>query len=296
MRCDLHVHSKHSGSAGVPLLPGWLECYSEPAAVYDTARARGMDLVTLTDHDSIEGALALRNRPNTFVSEEVTVVLDGGRELHFGVYGIDETQHAQIESRRRDGESLVAYLAGHDIPFAVNHLFSPLTGRRTASDLVWALSVARLLETGNAMLPAVSNRIAEEARQRIGAGAVGGSDAHALRFVGRSYTVVSGARTAGDFIQGLRMGHATAEGEPSDGIGLTRDVLQIAAAGARHGIRSARGARRALRALAFLASAPFWIPTVCASVAWSRLREHTSPRLYAFALERAARREGLTVA
>jgi membrane-associated phospholipid phosphatase len=82
MRCDLHVHSWYSGRADVPVL-GHVgrECYSDPGDVYEHARRRGMDLVTLTDHDSIEGALRLAHLPATFVSEEVTVV----RSTHFDV-------------------------------------------------------------------------------------------------------------------------------------------------------------------------------------------------------------------
>ena len=297
MRCDLHVHSRHSGSANVPLLPGWLECYSEPEAVYETARRRGMDIVTLTDHDSVTGALLLRERrPGTFVSEEVTVLLGGGRELHFGVYGIDERQHEEITRRRTDGERLVAYLAANDIPFAVNHLFSPLTGRRVTADLDWALSIASLLETGNAMLPAISNALADDARRRIHAGAVGGSDSHALRFVARSYTVVPGARSITEFLDGLRAGKCHAEGTASNGIGLTRDVLDVALAGARSGIRSARGAQKALLATVLLASAPLWVPAIGAAVGWSRLREHTMPRVYALGMARAAQRRRLGIA
>jgi hypothetical protein len=60
MRCDLHVHSWYSGRAELPVLERvGRECYSEPLDVYERARRRGMDLVTLTDHDTIEGALAL---------------------------------------------------------------------------------------------------------------------------------------------------------------------------------------------------------------------------------------------
>ena len=43
--------------------------------VYDVARRRGMSLFTLTDHDSIAGALALAGRPDVFVSEELTLEL-----------------------------------------------------------------------------------------------------------------------------------------------------------------------------------------------------------------------------
>ena len=38
------------------------DCYSRPEAVYATAKARGMDLVAITDHDTIDGALALLER------------------------------------------------------------------------------------------------------------------------------------------------------------------------------------------------------------------------------------------
>ncbi len=54
--------------------------------MYERALARGMDLVTLTDHDTIDGALRLAHLPDTFVSEEVTVRLDGGRQLHVNVF------------------------------------------------------------------------------------------------------------------------------------------------------------------------------------------------------------------
>jgi predicted metal-dependent phosphoesterase TrpH len=60
MRCDLHVHSWYSGRAEVPVLEHvGSECYSDPLDVYEHALARGVDLVTLADHDTIDGALRL---------------------------------------------------------------------------------------------------------------------------------------------------------------------------------------------------------------------------------------------
>ena len=35
------------------------ESYNTPDSVYATAKKRGMDLVTITDHDQISGALAI---------------------------------------------------------------------------------------------------------------------------------------------------------------------------------------------------------------------------------------------
>jgi predicted metal-dependent phosphoesterase TrpH len=101
MRCDLHVHSARSGAVDVrPFTRVANESYSEPLAVYEQARRRGMDLFTLTDHDTIAGALELAQLPGTFVSEEVSCALPGGRELHLGVFDITEPQHAAIAARR----------------------------------------------------------------------------------------------------------------------------------------------------------------------------------------------------
>lgn len=89
MRCDLHVHSWYSGRAGVPVLDHLgRECYSDPLEVHERARLRGMDLVTLTDHDTVEGAMRLVHRDECFLSEELTVHLAGGRQLHVNVFGI----------------------------------------------------------------------------------------------------------------------------------------------------------------------------------------------------------------
>ena len=68
------------GPADLPRLGRFAhESYSEPRAVYEAARRRGMDLVTLTDHDTIEGGLEIADLPGTFLSEEVTCALPGGR-------------------------------------------------------------------------------------------------------------------------------------------------------------------------------------------------------------------------
>src|ERR1043166_6719100 len=111
MRCDLHVHTRHSGMCTVPVLNRVCrESYNEPLAVYEVLKRRGMDLVTITDHDSIEAAEALRPFPDFFLSEEVSCVTPSGTRLHMGVYDIEERHHVQFERRSDDLLSLLAYL------------------------------------------------------------------------------------------------------------------------------------------------------------------------------------------
>ena len=73
MKLDTHVHTFHSGRASVfPFNHFMRECYNTPACVYDTAKWRGMDLVTVTDHDQISGVLEIAHRPDVLVGCEVT--------------------------------------------------------------------------------------------------------------------------------------------------------------------------------------------------------------------------------
>jgi hypothetical protein len=98
LRADLHVHSDHSGLKQLRFMK-MRDCYSPPVEVYRRAKARGMDLVTLTDHDTIDGCLEIRDRlgdpADFFMSEEVETFLPGQRSMHIGVFGIDERQHRE---------------------------------------------------------------------------------------------------------------------------------------------------------------------------------------------------------
>jgi predicted metal-dependent phosphoesterase TrpH len=103
MKCDLHVHSIHSGMCTVPLLKRICrESYNDPQAVYSTLKRKGMDLVTLTDHDSVGAAESLRCHADFFLSEEVTCRMPSGTTVHIGVFDITERQHIEIQRRRDD--------------------------------------------------------------------------------------------------------------------------------------------------------------------------------------------------
>jgi predicted metal-dependent phosphoesterase TrpH len=54
-RADLHCHSTASEESklGVQRALGLPECATPPEEVYTLAKRRGMDFVTITDHDSI---------------------------------------------------------------------------------------------------------------------------------------------------------------------------------------------------------------------------------------------------
>jgi predicted metal-dependent phosphoesterase TrpH len=228
MKCDLHVHSYYSGKLPVAILRHFfLESYSQPADVYATLRKRGMDLVTLTDHDSITGAEELRRHADFFISEEVTCTMPSGTQAHVGVYDLNERQHCEISRRRNDMIRLLCYLSEQRLFFTVNHVFSSVTGRRKADDFEWFSGFFPAVEARNGqMLPSANEHAAEFAWSRCKT-QVAGSDAHALASVGTTYTEVRGARDKDEFFAGLRAGHGRLGGESGSYLKLTRDILLL---------------------------------------------------------------------
>ena len=228
MRCDLHVHTVHSGQCTVPgLTRVCKESYNDPRALYDRLKQRGMDLVTVTDHDSIDAAEELRHHPDFFLSEEVTCTMPSGTEMHAGVYGMAEQDHIELQRRRHDIESLLAYAVDKRLFVTVNHLYSSLTGPRTEDDFAIFARDFHGIETINGQMLACANKLASEFARRFAKPVVGGSDSHTLAGVARTFTEVPGARDAQEFLAGLRRGHSTAAGESGDYLKLTSAVLSI---------------------------------------------------------------------
>ena len=229
MRCDLHVHSTASGMCNTPGLSRVCrESYNDPAEVYARLKRLGMSIVTMTDHDSIDAVEALRRHPDFFLSEEVTVRMPSGTEMHLGVYGITERDHAEIQRRRSDFIALLMYLTERKLFFSVNHVFSGLTGRREADDFSWFASYVPAFEVRNGQMWPEANASAERLAKKLGKIGIAGSDSHTISGVGLTYTEVPGVRTVDEFLTGLRAGRGIVHGTHGSYAKLTADIYRIA--------------------------------------------------------------------
>ncbi len=186
-----------------------------------------MGLITLTDHDSIEGAEFLRNRPGFFTSVELTCKMPSGTLAHIGVYDITERQHIQLQRRREDLPALLAYLSERRLFFTINHVFSGLTGARNRDDFRWFRERFPAIESLNGHMLADQNASAARLAEIWNKAQIGGSDSHALPSVGSAYTEVAGARDKEEFFAGLRAGRGVARGEAGSFAKLTVDVFVI---------------------------------------------------------------------
>ena len=188
------------------------ESYNEPQAVYARLKRLGMDLVTVTDHDSIDAAETLRRGRDFFLSEEVTCRMPSGTELHMGVYDITERHHVEIQ-RRRARFRIAAGVAGRAATVLQRQPRILQPDRPPRAARISAVRI-RLPGLGNPQRPHAGARQRQRrgAGRSGGAGPVGGSDAHAMASVGCAWTVVPGARTARRNSGGraARPGHACA--------------------------------------------------------------------------------------
>jgi predicted metal-dependent phosphoesterase TrpH len=299
LRADLHVHSWHSRQSGNMRFLKSRDCYSDPRDVYHTAKARGMDLVTITDHDSIDGCLEFLDRhpdaPDFFISEEVSCRLpEGNVEVHLGVYGTNERLHRELQPLRRNVFEVTARLRDAGVFFALNHLLHFYRGQLPFERYLRLLDEVPALEARNGtMLPAHNALVEQLARGRCGGrtlATVGGSDAHTLRRIGRTWTEAPGGSVA-DFLASLRSCRARAAGEHGRTAAVAGDAYGVvgryAASLVGHGPCDQPVLRRAACLAFSLVSLPVqFVPL--ALVASGKRREARAVKAAASMLERPA--------
>jgi glycosyltransferase involved in cell wall biosynthesis/predicted metal-dependent phosphoesterase TrpH len=215
-RADLHVHSTASqlSKLGVQRSLQIPECATDPLEVYELAKARGMDFVTITDHDTIDGALSLAHLPDTFISEELTASFKGEPQaVHVLCYGITPEHHAWLQAHADDVETCAAYLREHDVTAALAHPFYAVAAPLTARHRRRLAELFPIWETRNGSRAKELNLPAFVYIETHGGTAIGGSDDHAGIDVGRTFTETPRAHTPAEFLAHIRAGRAAAHGQ-----------------------------------------------------------------------------------
>jgi len=230
MNIDLHVHSRFSKRPSQWILQK-IDCpesFTQPLQVYRIAKKRGMSLVTVSDHNTIDGALEIAHLPDVFISEEITAHFpEDGCKVHILALDITEAEHREIAKIRKNIYHLAAYLNLAGIFHVLAHPLYAVNDRLTIDhfermlllfknfELNGARSDAqnRSLETLlRALTPVDIDRLADKHgiapefeapwRKNI----VGGSDDHSGLNIARTYTRVTNAATVREFLDGIRGG------------------------------------------------------------------------------------------
>jgi glycosyltransferase involved in cell wall biosynthesis/predicted metal-dependent phosphoesterase TrpH len=230
-RADLHVHSSASevSKLGIQRSLALPECATPPEEVYELAKRRGMDFVTITDHDTIEGVSTLDHLPDTFISEELTAWFkDEPYAVHVLCYGLTPEDHEWLQAHNDSVEACAEYLQAEGIAAALAHPFyavaAPLTGahRRRLAQLfpIW--------ETRNGARAKELNLPAFVYIETHGGIAIGGSDDHAGIDIGHTFTETPPAATPEEFLAHLRAGRAAACGAQGSAAKWTHAAMVLA--------------------------------------------------------------------
>src|SRR5438477_8010041 len=245
-KCDLHIHSRFSARS-----EEWLfrrfdfpDSYSDPRELHRQLIERGMGFVTITDHDAIDGCLEIRDLPNTFISEQVTTYFPQDPcKIHLLVWGISETQHADIVAVRENIFDLQKYLSQNGIAHAVAHPLYSINGKLEASHLERLILLFKHFEGINGLRDALLSVLTRDLLSGLTPKKIeelanrhdlqpthaepwqkiftGGSDDHGGQFVAGAHTETPRARTAVEFIQHVRKGACEPRGEGGTPLALS---------------------------------------------------------------------------
>ncbi|MEE4358994.1 MAG: glycosyltransferase [Desulfococcaceae bacterium] len=252
LKIDLHVHSKYSERPSQWILQkiGCPESFSGPLQIYRTAQKKGMSLVTITDHNSIQGALEIAHLPNTFVSEEITSYFpEDGCKIHVLAWNITEKQHEEIGRLRKNIYDLAAWLHGEKIVNAVAHPLYAVNERLHVRHFEQMLLLFQNFELNGAR-NAAQNRNLEQILGQLRPwdierladkyqysplfkspwqkNLVGGSDDHSGLNIARTYTRIRDAGTPGEALMAIGEGKASVAGQASTPRTMAHNLYGIA--------------------------------------------------------------------
>lgn len=252
-KADLHVHSSHSNKPtywamrkfNVP------ESYTSPKHLYRVARERGMDFVTITDHNAISGALEIGHLPGTFISSEITVHFpENGCKVHVVVLHITESQFSDIMRLRKNIHELVAYLHSENIVHFLAHPLYAQNEKLNLEIIERSLLLFTTFEIKNGcrsprfngftkrLVSSLDATVIERLSNKYNMqpyggtpwtkGVVGGSDDHGGLFIARAHTTVYDAGTIDEFITGIKNGDSWADGDDGGALTMAHSLYGIA--------------------------------------------------------------------
>ncbi len=251
-RIDLHLHSRASTDTGSWFLSRAVmpESFTEPEAAYAAAKRRGMDLVTLTDHNTIAGALEIAHHADVVVGVEVTVEFPEDRvPLHVLAWGLDEARWDDMARLRGNLYELLDYADDAGLPCALAHPLHRVGGELSADHLERCLLLFRLWEGLNGARPRQGNEVAARiarsaSRNLLGRlaekhgiapraagppGLTGGSDDHGSYDIASAWTATPAAAGPADLLRHLRAGRVRPEGSHGSAEALAHSVGSLAA-------------------------------------------------------------------
>lgn len=218
--------------------------------IYHEAKKRGMSLVTITDHNTIDGALEIAHLPDVCVGQEITSYFPEDRcKVHVLAYNITESRHRDIQKVRENIFDLVDYLNAEQIVHTVAHPLYSINDKLTVAHFEQMLLLFKNFEINgarnaeqNRLLELILDNLTKSDIDRLAEtyqiepkidlawvkNRTGGSDDHSGLNIARAYTMVDDADDFDTFFQKLQKGRARPVVHPSSPKALAHNLYGIA--------------------------------------------------------------------
>jgi predicted metal-dependent phosphoesterase TrpH len=187
MRADLHVHTKYSGVGRLGKLR-FPESIDRPEDMVDIARVKGINILCITDHNSIDGAVIAKNYANRFNDIEIVV----GEEISTSdgeIIGLWLTEYippmlSSEETVKHIREQGGIVIAPHPFSFHVPAL----------NEKMFDLDIDGIEVLNGGHVDKYSNRMAYEVSRKYPDrwAEIGSSDAHSVSTFGYAWTEFDG--------------------------------------------------------------------------------------------------------
>ncbi len=189
IKADLHIHTCYSR-----------DCLTSLEQIVERCLELGINCIAVADHNTIAGALKLREIApfKVIVAEEILTPVG---EI-MGLFLSEEVpqglspQETISRIRSQGGLAAIPHPFGRSLPWNANTL--------TSTEV---LSQIDIIETFNSRTPfSNSNARARKLAQERGKAASAGSDAHTLSEIGRAYVEMPNFEGPSDFLNSLAQG------------------------------------------------------------------------------------------
>jgi glycosyltransferase involved in cell wall biosynthesis/predicted metal-dependent phosphoesterase TrpH len=237
VRCDLHVHSRYSTDSGnFALRRARLgESYTDPERVYRVCKQRGMRFVTISDHNTLDGALRIAHLDDTFLSVEVTTrFAEDDVPLHVLVWNLTEEDHRDLQPLRSSVVELTGFLRARRLAHALAHPLYRMGPPLTPGHMERLMEMFAVWEGRNGARPEESNVLACRLAELGSIALSGGSDDHGAIDIATTWTEAPG-ETVEEFLAAVVNGEGGPGGAHGSTVKLAHALAALAANAYREG-------------------------------------------------------------
>jgi len=198
-KADLHIHSTYSfdSSATVPAILDWAAC------------STSLDVIAITDHDQIDGALLARDHAAEYgieVIPGIEITTTGGHLVALFVEQLVPAGLSFHETVLRVAEQGGICIAAHPYGFLAHGVTDEIV-QETLQDPDAARALVGIEAINSGLFVLKSNRRAQKLVDAVKLAPVGSSDSHVFWTIGFGYTEFAGS-TADDLRRAL-LAHQT---------------------------------------------------------------------------------------